>query len=163
MDGSGDQECYRPRRVIRLPDASYRGAEPFLLTMCTARKTETFLSESYATAATNAMSRAASDTGANLWCGVVMPDHAHLLVNALPGKTPLDVAACFKRLVTLALRALGVSGGVWQRRIHDRGMRGASEKELLAAVYYVLDNPVRKGLVAHWQDWPYRYLHPDIV
>lgn len=162
MDGPRDQERRLPRRSIRLPDAAYREADPFLLTVCTAQRKETFLVPSYAAAATEAMTQAARVTGASLWCGVVMPDHAHLLLSALPGKTALDVGACFKRLVTLALRALGFPGGIWQRRIHDRGIRGVSEEELLAAVDYVLDNPVRKGLVAHFWDWPYRYLHPDI-
>jgi hypothetical protein len=29
------------------------------------------------------------------------------------------------------------------------------EESVLAVAEYILNNPVRKGYVAQWQDWPY--------
>lgn len=92
-----------------------------------------------------------------------MPDHAHLLVNALEGKSPLDVASCFKRLVTLEARKRGHSDALWQRRVHDRGLRTNFNNDLAAAIRYVLNNPVRQGLVSSWERWPFGHLHPEIV
>jgi len=90
-----------------------------------------------------------------------MPDHVHLLVNALVGKSPLEVASCFKRLVTIEARKRGYSELLWQRRVHDRGLRTNFNNNLDTAVRYVLDNPVQQGLVPSWEKWPFSYLHSD--
>jgi putative transposase len=50
-------------------------------------------------------------------------------------------------------RALGRTGRVWQTESFDRVLR-ISEK-LREKVAYVLENPVRGGLVARWQDYPW--------
>jgi REP element-mobilizing transposase RayT len=91
-----------------------------------------------------------------------MPDHAHLLVPAVDGKSPLDVGSCFKRLVTLEARKLGCSDALWQRRVHDRGIRTDFNHDPAAAIRYVLDNPVRQGFVSSWERWPLSHLHPEI-
>jgi REP element-mobilizing transposase RayT len=108
------------------------------------------------------MLAATQQTGAVLWCGMVMPDHVHLLLSAGVGKSPLDTMACFKRMTTLAVRGLGFSGPLWQRRIHDRGIRVDFANDIERAAGYVLGNPVRCGLVASWQDWPLRYVNRGI-
>ena len=91
-----------------------------------------------------------------------MPDHAHLLVHALKGKSPLDVGSCFKRLVTIEARKQGHSDALWQRRVHDRGMRTNINRDLAAVIRYVLGNPVRRRLVSSWQQWPLSHLHSEI-
>jgi REP element-mobilizing transposase RayT len=91
-----------------------------------------------------------------------MPDHAHLLVTAQDGKSPLDIGSCFKRLVTIEARKRGHSGALWQRRVHDRGIRTDFNHDPAAVIRYVLGNPVRQGLVSSWERWPFSHLHPEI-
>ncbi len=91
-----------------------------------------------------------------------MPDHAHLLVTAEDGKSPLDVGSCLKRLVTIEARKLGHSGALWQRRVHDRGIRTDFNRAPAAVIHYVLGNPVRHGLVSSWERWPLSHLHPEL-
>jgi REP element-mobilizing transposase RayT len=91
-----------------------------------------------------------------------MPDHVHLLVSAAEGKNPLDTAACFKRLTTIAVRSTGFTQTLWQRRIHDRGLRTAFGNDLHAALRYVLDNPVRRQLVDSWDQWPLSYINEHV-
>jgi REP element-mobilizing transposase RayT len=160
------QNCaafHGPRRSIRLQDSAYRAGEPFLLTACTAQGRRLFEDARLALAAVNAAREAAAVTGAALWCAVIMPDHAHLLVSATPGKTPLDTGSAFKRLTTRALLGLGHDGPVWQRRIHDRGIRTHMGQDTNTAVRYLLDNPVRRGLVTSWEHWPDTVVHEAIV
>ena len=152
----------KPRKQIRLPEDAYLGGEPFILTVCTHHRLPIFRKPGYAKAATDMLAQAALKTGAQLWCGVIMPDHAHMLVNADEGKSPLDVGACFKRLTTLRLRSLGFADTLWQRRVHDRGIR-REFSNAVAAVHYVLDNPVRQGLVSRWDEWPYTYVDSRLV
>ena len=109
------------------------------------------------------MALAAKKTEAVLWCGIVLPEHVHLLVSAQRGKSPLDMAACFKRLTTIAFRRLGFIEPLWQRRIHDRGLRADFNNDIELAVRYLLDNPVRRSLVLSWEDWPFCHIHQDIA
>jgi REP element-mobilizing transposase RayT len=152
----------KPRTKIRLPAEAYRAGETFLLTVCTSENQQLLTQARYGPEALDAMHHAAHKTSASLWCGVIMPEHVHLVVTAQPGKSPLDMAACFKRLTTIAARKRGHQGNLWQRRIHDRGIRTGWNGNLASALFYVLDNPVRRGLVDAWEDWPLSYLHPDI-
>jgi REP element-mobilizing transposase RayT len=43
--------------------------------------------------------------------------------------------------------------GLWQVGYHERMLR--SDEPTISAVRYVLDNPVRAGLAASPQDWPF--------
>jgi len=157
-----ERKRWRRRKGIRLADDAYGAGEPFLLTVCTSGQQALLTTERFGPLAHQSMTGAGEKTGGMLWCGVVMPDHVHLLVSAMPGKSPLDVAACFKRLSTIGVRKLGFAGTLWQRRTHDRGLRSAFDSNLEAAVRYVLENPVRKALVSAWEDWPLSYLHEDL-
>ena len=46
-----------------------------------------------------------------------------------------------------------MNGKVWQVSFWDRFLR--EEESLEEVVLYVLNNPVRKGLVKEWRDYPY--------
>ncbi len=59
----------------------------------------------------------------------------------------------FKTKTTHAARVLGLAVPLWQRGFYDRIAR--SDEDLVAACEYVLNNPVRAGLVAEAGEWPY--------
>jgi len=59
----------------------------------------------------------------------------------------------FKSDTTYEARRLGLGTPLWQRGFYDRIAR--REEDLLAACEYVLNNPVRAGLVTEAGDWPY--------
>ncbi len=73
----------------------------------------------------------------NVLAGVVMPDHVHFIVSPKEDRAVSvgDLAAGFKRL----LRE--------DENLHNKWL-------------YVQENPVRKGFVEKWEDWPF-YL--DII
>ena len=59
----------------------------------------------------------------------------------------------FKSKTTRIAWEFGISGKLWQERFHDRVVR---KREALKTMgQYILDNPVRKGLVSRWQDYKY--------
>lgn len=104
---------------------------------------------------------------------VLMPDHIHLFWLGLKLRSDQRNAMRFLRKHIQAELLRRSSDGVvfeLQKQSHDRVLRekdrtrGASS----AACFYVLDNPRRKGLVAHPRDWPYLgaivpgypFLHP---
>ena len=86
---------------------------------------------------------------------VILPDHVHLFC------TPASIDAIplagwvkyWKRLSTLGLRA-PLADFAWQRDCWDTQLRvGESYSEKW---HYVCRNPVRHGLVAQPEDWPYQ-------
>ena len=58
---------------------------------------------------------------------------------------------------TQANKLLGLTGAFWQRETYDHVVRPG---ELARIVSYVLENPVKAGLVEDWQQWPHTYLAP---
>ena len=42
----------------------------------------------------------------------------------------------------------------WQKDFYDHIMR--TQEDIVAQVKYILDNPVRKGLVVNWEDYPFK-------
>ena len=60
----------------------------------------------------------------------------------------------FKRSLTRVLDAMGVSSPHWQKGFFDHVMRSG---ELYSEKWnYVRDNPVRAGLVAEADAWPFQ-------
>jgi REP element-mobilizing transposase RayT len=56
---------------------------------------------------------------------------------------------------------LGRDGAFWQDESYDRVIRDHDEYD--RTVFYVLENPVKAGLVSRWEDWPWTYCKPGIL
>ena len=89
------------------------------------------------------------DTRVMAW--VLMPDHAHWLLQLGHG---LSLAASVQRLKSLTARAAVTEGGpVWQAGFHEHALRG--EREWRPAARYLVRNPVRAGLCVSVWDYPF--------
>ncbi|MCY7350935.1 MAG: transposase [Cytophagaceae bacterium] len=91
----------------------------------------------------------------------IMPNHAHLVISKIPPQIPLHkVMQSFKQFTAKkANLSLGQTGAFWQEESYDHIVRNAAE--LARIIAYVLNNPVKAGLVDDWTKWPYTYLNPD--
>lgn len=58
-------------------------------------------------------------------------------------------------------RALARKGVFWQQESYDHVVRDDAEFDRI--VKYVLQNPVKAGLVKDWQEWPWNYRRADIT
>jgi putative transposase len=87
---------------------------------------------------------------------VLMPDHLHLFI-VVPREVPHALSIwmkALKRSLTRVLDEMGVSPPHWQKGFFDHVMRsGESYSEKWN---YVSDNPVRAGLVAEAEEWPFQ-------
>ena len=85
---------------------------------------------------------------------VLMPDHAHWLIQ-LGAKTPLGV--CVGRIKSASSRevnrACRRTGCVWAPAFHDHALRDDEDVEVAAR--YLVANPLRAGLVERIGDYPY--------
>lgn len=82
----------------------------------------------------------------------LMPDHAHLIIE-VNDKNLIDVVRDLKSVTTREWWKHGGSGKLWQRSFYDRGIRNIDEFE--TTVTYILNNPVRAGLVEEWESYPF--------
>jgi REP element-mobilizing transposase RayT len=86
---------------------------------------------------------------------VVMPDHLHL-VGQLRDGTLAALMRVLKGFTANQLSAAGVETPVWQAGYHDHGLR--HNEDYRTRVRYVLQNPVRAGLVERVDDYPFLIL-----
>jgi putative transposase len=84
---------------------------------------------------------------------VVMPEHVHLLVSE-PERSELAVAIqMLKQLVSRKLRPASSGQPLWQQRYYDFNL--FSDRKQGEKLHYMHSNPVRRGLVACPEDWPW--------
>src|SRR5215208_6497345 len=90
------------------------------------------------------------------WVGayVMMPDHLHLFVAT--NDEQIAISAWMKSLknsISKTLSQNGVAAPHWQKTFFDHLLR--SREPYSKKWNYVRENPVRAGLVANAEDWPY--------
>jgi putative transposase len=93
----------------------------------------------------------------NLLCYCVMPNHVHVVV-ALPDDAPFLSRTLQRIKGYTALQAnkwLGRTGAFWQAESYDHVVRNG---ELARIIAYVVENPVKAGLLEDWQQWPHTYV-----
>ncbi|MDV2502892.1 MAG: transposase [bacterium] len=151
----------RPKRKSpRLEGSDYAEPRCYFVTICTFRRRPAF-AESRMNRAVLSQLREDSDghdIALHAWC--LMPDHLHLLVE-LPGEglsLPAWVGP-FKSRTTLLAWAIGFQGRLWQRWFFDRILRREESIERVAE--YIIHNPVRKGFVETWVEYPWSGLGPE--
>ena len=86
---------------------------------------------------------------------VLMPDHLHLFVKF--SDEEFDVSMWVKNLknfLSKKLREMGIVAPHWQKDFFDHVLR--SEESYSEKWLYMVENPVRAGLVKEWKDWPYQ-------
>lgn len=84
----------------------------------------------------------------------LMPDHLHLLAKPV-GSNLLNWLNSWKSWTTRQSWKVGHRGPLWQPGMWDRTIR--SEEDLLLVVRYILENPVRAGLVQSFGEWQFTY------
>ena len=97
----------------------------------------------------------------------IMPNHVHMVVDnvrqrQIKGRHGLSLTLqALKRYTGKAAnRILNLQGKqFWHRESYDHVVRGQSE--LSRIIRYVINNPVKAGLVTDWVDWKWTYLAPE--
>ena len=85
---------------------------------------------------------------------VVMPNHLHMLFNIMNGSLKHTMTSFKRWTAGQAQKALNLKQRhFWQEDWFDHWVR--SHEEYLGLVDYIRLNPVKAGLVKHYQDWPY--------
>ncbi|HEX7151231.1 MAG TPA: transposase [Thermoanaerobaculia bacterium] len=87
-----------------------------------------------------------------LHVAVVMPDHVHLMLTLYQEWTLDDVLKGIKGVSSRrANQLLKRRGTLWEEESFDRIVR--SDEDLIRKGEYILNNPVRAGLVSRYEDY----------
>ena len=95
----------------------------------------------------------ADRTAVPIYAYCFMPDHIHLVVEPSASCDIVTFVGQFKNLTQRAAWACGVQGAFWQPSFWDHFVR--RDEDLRRVIEYVLDNPVRAGLVTSAQEYPF--------
>ena len=149
---------HRPRPT-RLADFPYVGKHHYSLRFATRARRRAFESAGVARATIVQIQQTCGEENFAILAHCVMPDHVHLV---LEGCERSDLRRCVKltkqRVEYAARRQFGIQG-LWQVGYYERILR--SRHALETVVRYVLDNPVRAGLVKKAEDYPFSGSSPS--
>ena len=141
------------RKPEHLKTFDYLGPHRYFLTFCTFERRRIFLTHERADAVHGQFLRAAIDEGFAVLAYCFMPDHVHLLVEGQATDSDCRrFTARAKQLSAFHFRKIfGLR--LWQRYGFERTLR--SNDATLSVARYIVENPMRAGLVERIQDYPF--------
>ena len=93
----------------------------------------------------------------------IMSNHFHLLFKLLSRNSGISkiLQKIKGRSAFLINKYLNRKGKLWQDESYDRWVR--DDKELYFIIKYILENPVKAGLVKTWNDYPFSYCKEEYL
>jgi REP element-mobilizing transposase RayT len=155
---------FKQRKHIHLKGFHYSSNEyVFFITICTAEKKPYFSNHNICKAILSELDYRRAKKEIKLFCYCIMPDHLHMLISleenftkrngAFGERTLQNWVSAFKRYTSRIGRQMYKINSLWQRNFYDHIVR--SNESLLEICQYILNNPVRKGMVSTWEEYPY--------
>jgi len=142
------------RQRIRLGPEVYRTPGlPCFVTIATKGKQPIFSERGLAGDFVALLRTLCKDNDIPLYAYCVMPDHAHLLLSASERKGIIEFVREVKSRSTKLAWRYGHRGAIWQRSFYDHFLR--RDEDCLVVASYIVHNPVRDGVVEHWEDYPF--------
>ena len=140
-------------RPVRIRGFDYLGPYRYFLTFCTYARRDTFRDADIAPGVATQLRLTARELGFAILAYCLMPDHVHLLVEGTTDDA--DLRRFVKRLKQRTGQAYArrTASPLWQEGYFDRVLR--AEEDSLAIARYIVENPVRAGLVQVASDYPY--------
>ena len=141
-----------PERLKRL-DIVYQHSPIYFVTACAANRRKLLANEAIHNVF-KAFAQCAPNYGAWIGAYVFMPDHIHLFVAIDDKRLSLSVwMKSLKGTLSSKLREQGIASPYWQKGFFDHVLRSGDSYS--QKWNYVRENPVRAGLAACWNEWPY--------
>jgi len=147
---------FQERKRLHLTNFDYKGsAHIYFITICTPDRQPLFLDKNLAKVLEEEISFRREKKEIRIFCYCIMPDHLHILLSLTDNykKSLQDWVSSFKRYTAKVVKEEQNIKPLWQRNFFDRIVR--TEESIRDFVQYILDNPVRKGIVANWEEYPF--------
>jgi len=83
-----------------------------------------------------------------------MPDHQHLMTTGTRNESDIWKVVVSYKQKTGFWMSTNKPGMRWQKDFYDHIIR--VNRDVATQIRYILDNPVRKGLVSSWEEYPFK-------
>jgi len=146
---------YPKRKTTRLRDFDYAQANTvFFITLCSLDKRQVFVRNDFNIEVVECIKKERERVNHAVYVFCLMPEHLHLLSSPIVSGIPIThfMGGLSSQITRLSWR-YGFSGRLLQRSFYDHVVRKAEDLRRVAE--YMLNNPVRRGLVKRWQDYQY--------
>ncbi len=131
-----------------------QAGQVYHITATTQQREPWFSNPDAAQAAANTFRSKVLLRDSKLLAWVLMPDHAHWLLQVGENDRLSD---CMERLKSASSRAankaLDRHGAIWSQAFHDHAIR--QEEDVKSVARYIVANPLRAGLVSKIDDYAY--------
>ena len=125
----------------------------YFLTFCTAERRRVFVSHDVSDVVLRQILRTASEFDIVVDVHCLMPDHVHLLVEGRSESANVSKFVHQAKQRTGYLFAQRHGMRLWQPSFYDHVLR--DDDAVLSVARYIIENPVRAGLVRSARDYPF--------
>ena len=141
------------RRPKRLKDFSYRGYYRYFITIRSHGFRHHFVNDEVVIKVIDILKRTAQQESFLVWAYCFMPDHVHLLVEGKnSGADMKNFVVSFKQQSAYWFE--GIYGAkLWGANYYEHVLR--NDEATTAVARYIIQNPVRKGIVTDYTSYPY--------
>lgn len=144
------KEHAKPRR---LKDFPYRGCYRYFITVRSHSFQRHFVHDEVIAKIIDLLKSMAEQEGFSVWAYCFMPDHAHLLVEGKHSDADMQhFVAWFKQKSGYWFRST-YRAKLWAPNYHEHVLR--NDEATIAVARYIIQNPVRKGMVDDCSSYPY--------
>jgi len=146
-------KTYGKHRSLRLRGFDYRTPHAYHLTWGTARRKPLLIDTGLVRPLIEQLEREAKNGEMTLYAYCFMPDHVHLLLSPEGGQDVESFIQSYKSKTTRIYWETGNRGRLWQHGFYDHILR--QEENIKQVARYILENPVRKGLIDDFREYPF--------
>ena len=147
----GDNVMLKKRKhAPRLSCFDYTGSHAYFITCATYQKGLYFTEKAVIDIILAVISRCSARNGFKIYTYCFMPDHLYMLLVGEEKSSLHEFMKTFKQESSFAFKK-GYGCSLWQRSYYDRVLR--TEETLAEVASYILNNPVRKGLVDDYKSY----------
>jgi REP element-mobilizing transposase RayT len=129
----------------RLPKQYYQGEVSVAFTLCTRNRTPAFLDNDIVAVFTDILSSVTKTADCIVPVYCFMPDHNHIMVTGTRASSDVWSTIVSYKQKTGYWMSKNRSDLEWQKDFYDTIIK--TQSQIGTQVRYILDNPVRKGLV----------------
>jgi len=150
------EKNFRSRKTLRLKDFDYGSKSyAYFVTLCTANRQPYFSDARMAGIIEKEIEFRRVKKEIQIYSYCLMPDHLHLLLSLSPGfdRKLQDWVSAFKRYTAKSVYETAGLKPLWQKNFYDR--IASDEESLIEIAKYIVQNPVRRGIVSNWETYPY--------
>jgi putative transposase len=148
-------------KKIRLDKNAYlQQGYPCHITICSQQNQQIFVKGKFTCACMELLESLCQEYSIRPFVYCFMPDHIHMIVAVEGNISIIAFVQTFKSKATIESYKHDFEGKIFQSRFYDRFIR--SDQNLQNEIRYVLENPVRAGIVVDYRDYPYSKCFYDI-